>query len=127
MLISAIAFPLLAVLLDMALSLPGVQRFCCSCFEPSTHDKANIDDPDILAEEAKIRGQAVGTDMVEARGLRKVFNTYNKQGKRFKKSAVKNMWFGIKRGEVFGFLGVNGAGKSSVFKMLQPPSSGFCM
>jgi ABC-type multidrug transport system ATPase subunit len=127
MLISAIAFPLLAVLLDMALSLPGVQRFCCSCFEPSTHDKANIDDPDILAEEAKIRGQAVGTDMVEARGLRKVFNTYNKQGKRFKKSAVKNMWFGIKRGEVFGFLGVNGAGKSSVFKMLSGdflPSTG---
>ena len=71
-----------------------------------------------MVEEAKIRGQDTGKMMVEARGLRKVFKTKDKNGKRYNKSAVKNMWFGIKRGEVFGFLGVNGAGKSSVFKML---------
>jgi ABC-type multidrug transport system ATPase subunit len=34
------------------------------------------------------------------------------------KVAVDNLSFGIERGEVFGLLGVNGAGKSTTFKML---------
>lgn len=34
------------------------------------------------------------------------------------KVAVDNMAVGIKKGEVFGLLGVNGAGKSTTFKML---------
>jgi len=34
------------------------------------------------------------------------------------KVAVDNLSFGVKRGEVFGLLGVNGAGKSTTFKML---------
>lgn len=34
------------------------------------------------------------------------------------KVAVDNLSFAIKRGEVFGLLGVNGAGKSTTFKML---------
>ena len=32
--------------------------------------------------------------------------------------AVKGVSFGVKRGEVFTLLGVNGAGKSSTFKCL---------
>lgn len=32
--------------------------------------------------------------------------------------AVKRVSFGIKNGECFGLLGVNGAGKTSTFKML---------
>ena len=34
------------------------------------------------------------------------------------KVAVDNLSVAIKRGEVFGLLGVNGAGKSTTFKML---------
>jgi ATP-binding cassette subfamily A (ABC1) protein 3 len=34
------------------------------------------------------------------------------------KVAVDNLSFGIAKGEVFGLLGVNGAGKSTTFKML---------
>lgn len=34
------------------------------------------------------------------------------------KVAVDNLSFAIQRGEVFGLLGVNGAGKSTTFKML---------
>lgn len=34
------------------------------------------------------------------------------------KLAVDNLSFGIKKGEVFGLLGINGAGKSTTFKML---------
>lgn len=41
--------------------------------------------------------------------------------------AVKNISFAVQRGEVFGLLGANGAGKSTTFRMLcglLPPSSG---
>ena len=34
------------------------------------------------------------------------------------KPAVDQLTFGVKRGECFGLLGVNGAGKTSTFKML---------
>jgi ATP-binding cassette, subfamily A (ABC1), member 3 len=34
------------------------------------------------------------------------------------KVAVDSLSFAIERGEVFGLLGVNGAGKSTTFKML---------
>jgi ABC-type multidrug transport system ATPase subunit len=34
------------------------------------------------------------------------------------KVAVDNLSFGVMKGEVFGLLGVNGAGKSTTFKML---------
>ena len=43
------------------------------------------------------------------------------------KVAVDNLSLGVKRGERFGLLGVNGAGKSSTLKVLcgdHPPTSG---
>ncbi len=42
-------------------------------------------------------------------------------------AAVKNVGFRVRRGEVFGLLGANGAGKSTTFRMLcglLPPTSG---
>lgn len=39
-------------------------------------------------------------------------------GRKNYKVAVDNLSFRIRRGEVFGLLGVNGAGKSTTFKML---------
>lgn len=39
-------------------------------------------------------------------------------GKKKYKVAVDSLSFGIKKGEVFGLLGVNGAGKSTTFKIL---------
>lgn len=55
------------------------------------------------------------------RNLSKTYST----GKR----AVDKISFKVSQGEVFGLLGVNGAGKSSTFKMLSgenKPSSGKC-
>ena len=46
---------------------------------------------------------------ISTRGLRKVFNG---------KVAVRNLTLDVPRGEVFGFLGSNGAGKSTSVKML---------
>ncbi|MDU2152927.1 MAG: ABC transporter ATP-binding protein, partial [Weissella confusa] len=46
---------------------------------------------------------------VEIEGLTKTFGT---------QTAVDNVSFNIKRGEVFGLLGPNGAGKTTTFRML---------
>lgn len=46
---------------------------------------------------------------VEAKGLTKKFGTF---------SAVDNISFSVKKGEIFGLLGPNGAGKSTTFKMV---------
>jgi ABC-2 type transport system ATP-binding protein len=58
--------------------------------------------------------------VVEARGLTKRFGTF---------TAVDDVSFSIRRGEIFGLLGPNGAGKSTTFKMmcgLLTPTSGEC-
>lgn len=42
-------------------------------------------------------------------------------------AAVKNVYFTVRKGEIFGLLGANGAGKSTTFRMLcglLPPTSG---
>lgn len=45
-----------------------------------------------------------------------VSKVYKSRGK--KKIAVNNVTFGVPKRECFGLLGVNGAGKTSTFKML---------
>jgi ABC-2 type transport system ATP-binding protein len=54
---------------------------------------------------------------IEVRGLTKKFGTF---------TAVDKVSFSVKRGEIFGFLGANGAGKSTAIRMmcglLQPTS-----
>jgi len=55
---------------------------------------------------------------IEVSGLEKRFGTFR---------AVKSISFSVARGEIFGFLGANGAGKSTTIKMLcglLPPTSG---
>jgi ABC-2 type transport system ATP-binding protein len=56
--------------------------------------------------------------VIEVRKLEKRFGDFY---------AVKNITFAVERGEVFGLLGANGAGKSTTFRMLcglLPPSGG---
>ena len=56
--------------------------------------------------------------VVEVSGLTKFFGAF---------AAVKNVTFSVDRGEIFGLLGANGAGKSTTFRMLcglLPSSSG---
>ena len=46
------------------------------------------------------------------------------------KVAVRSLTFGVKKGEVFGFLGTNGAGKTTTMSMVTgefPPTSGGAM
>jgi drug efflux transport system ATP-binding protein len=48
-------------------------------------------------------------NVIEVRGLSRRFGNFY---------AVRDVSFGVKRGEVFGLLGANGAGKSTTFRML---------
>lgn len=68
--------------------------------------------------------------MIEVKGLTKTFKTYKKEkGLKgtiktlFKREvieipAVKEISFGIARGEIIGYIGANGAGKSTTIKMM---------
>eukprot|EP00163_Fabomonas_tropica_P016008 TRINITY_DN28902_c0_g1_i1.p1 TRINITY_DN28902_c0_g1~~TRINITY_DN28902_c0_g1_i1.p1 ORF type:complete len:600 (+),score=117.07 TRINITY_DN28902_c0_g1_i1:1-1800(+) len=71
------------------------------------HDLFNLDGPQ---SESK-----AGKNVILVHGLRKVFRP--KQGSE-PKVAVKGISLGIKKGEVFGLLGTNGAGKSTTLNML---------
>lgn len=56
--------------------------------------------------------------VIEVEGLTKVFGDFY---------AVDNISFNVKKGEIFGFLGANGAGKTTAMKMLcglSKPTSG---
>lgn len=62
--------------------------------------------------------EQTGGGAIEARNLTKRFGDF---------TAVNNVSFRIRRGEIFGFLGSNGCGKTTTMKMLTgllPPTSG---
>ena len=72
-------------------------------------------DPTHLAAQGPAPGAQT---VIEVHELRRLFGSFE---------AVKSISFSVKRGEVFGLLGANGAGKSTVFRMLcglLPASSG---
>ena len=70
-------------------------------------------DRDVLNEQNRIQStpleQLCKTDSLILNGLTKFYGGF---------PAVNNLCLGIKKGECFGLLGVNGAGKTSTFKML---------
>ena len=107
---------------------------------PITNSLSNEhEDEDVALERSRI-DNADGSnpddddDIIVARSLRKTFYRNVDMGNRVRimhdantKVAVRNLTFGVRRGHVFGLLGVNGAGKSTTFKMLTgefPPTSG---
>ncbi|MDA8239665.1 MAG: ATP-binding cassette domain-containing protein [Nitrospiraceae bacterium] len=93
-------------------------------FEDSFISLLREDRPAAVQSEAatgKIASAAVsknGETIIEVKDLQRRFGDFY---------AVKGVTFGVRRGEVFGLLGANGAGKSTTFRMLcglLPPSGG---
>uniref|UniRef100_A0A8C9Y356 ATP-binding cassette, sub-family A (ABC1), member 1A n=1 Tax=Sander lucioperca TaxID=283035 RepID=A0A8C9Y356_SANLU len=78
--------------------------------KPSIHPIGE-EDEDVARERQRILSGGGQSDILELRQLTKIY-------KRKQKPAVDRLCVGIPPGECFGLLGVNGAGKTSTFKML---------
>ena len=113
----SVLYFLLAWGIDVLLSFPSIRA---TLLPDKDMPEATFEvDKDVAAERQRVEsGQADGEAIV-VKGLRKVFGG--------SKAAVRNMTFSIPKGQVFGFLGINGAGKTSTLKMLSGdivPTSG---
>ncbi|XP_072817426.1 glucosylceramide transporter ABCA12 isoform X2 [Vicugna pacos] len=71
------------------------------------------EDEDVRAERLRVENGASEFDLVQLHRLTKTYQLIHK-----KIIAVNNISIGIPAGECFGLLGVNGAGKTTIFKML---------
>ncbi|XP_075415886.1 ATP-binding cassette sub-family A member 2 isoform X2 [Tenrec ecaudatus] len=72
------------------------------------------DDIDVASERQRVLRGDADNDMVKIENLTKVYKS-RKMGRIL---AVDRLCLGVRPGECFGLLGVNGAGKTSTFKML---------
>jgi len=108
----AVVFFILVLLIEVLQTFQSLSsRFCKP---PAIEDAEYTQDEDVVAEEERVLSGEANRDVVRMEGLRKVFGSY--AGK--KKVAVRDITLGIPRGECFGLLGINGAGKSTTFKMI---------
>uniref|UniRef100_A0AAX7TDJ0 P-type phospholipid transporter n=1 Tax=Astatotilapia calliptera TaxID=8154 RepID=A0AAX7TDJ0_ASTCA len=101
-----------------AMAIEGVVFFCITvliqyhfCFKASHLKPIGEEDEDVARERQRILSGGGQSDILELRQLTKIY-------KRKQKPAVDRLCVGIPPGECFGLLGVNGAGKTSTFKML---------
>nr|XP_058969338.1 ATP-binding cassette sub-family A member 2-like [Pocillopora verrucosa] len=76
-------------------------------------------DEDVAAEKDRVLSGGARRDLVRLENLTKVYFS-RKRGKHL---AVDRLCLGVPKGECFGLLGVNGAGKTSTFKMLTGDTS----
>ncbi|XP_057628469.1 ATP-binding cassette sub-family A member 13 [Chionomys nivalis] len=83
-------------------------------------------DTDVEKEQTRVLEGRTGGDILVLCNLSKSYRSVFRQ----KTTAVHDLSLAIPRGECFGLLGVNGAGKSTTFKILTgeiPPSSGYAV
>uniref|UniRef100_A0A7S3XYS2 ABC transporter domain-containing protein n=1 Tax=Heterosigma akashiwo TaxID=2829 RepID=A0A7S3XYS2_HETAK len=90
-------------------------------YQPTRVDPSEVD-PDVQEEQARVEAGGPHGDVIRVHGLRKAFPSRGGF-----KEAVRGLTLGVPRGECFGLLGINGAGKSTTMSILtgeQPPTSG---
>ena len=104
--VTAPVYFLLVVIGDMLLQFPAIAAKLNQ--DPGSVDADYDVDVDVAREEDRL---AVTTeDVVQLRRIRKVYPSANLAKP---KVAVRNLSFGMPRGECSGLLGINGAGKTS--------------
>ncbi|XP_011308769.1 uncharacterized protein ldd isoform X2 [Fopius arisanus] len=87
----------------------------------TVNDKINDEDEDVSMERMRVE-KSTDRDIIKTVRLRKEYRSVYGRN-----VAVKNLSFGVQTGTCFGLLGINGAGKSTTFKMLTTeitPTSG---
>jgi ABC transporter, ATP binding/permease protein len=88
-------------------------------FNPPPIEHAKVaDTASITSAKTESNSKYIGEHVIEVEHLVKAFGDFH---------AVDDVSFAVKRGEIFGFLGANGAGKTTVMRMLtglNQPTSG---
>ena len=116
----AAGFMVITIVVDFIVNTPRARSLISWDPKCPAHLLAYEDDDDVAAEAARVSAGHADGEQVVIKGLQKVYA----RGSSLvpctaqAKAAVKNVTFGIPRGECFGFLGINGAGKTSTLKML---------
>jgi len=82
---------------------------CCRSKGRTVHDEPEELDSDVIKEQERVENISEQNLAVKADHMRKVYG---------QKVAVKDVSFGLDFGDCFCLLGVNGAGKTTSFKML---------
>ncbi|OQS03707.1 ATP-binding Cassette (ABC) Superfamily [Thraustotheca clavata] len=103
--VETLLYPLLAIAIDHLLCLPAFLRWLSS--DPIVEDEPYEVDHDVDAESIRVESE---NNVLTSKNLRKVYND-NKVG-------LAKLTLGLSQGECFGFLGINGAGKSTTMKIL---------
>ncbi|RHY68127.1 hypothetical protein DYB38_006149, partial [Aphanomyces astaci] len=106
--VEAVLFPIIAIGIDYALSFPKIKAKITK--DPQVVDAPYEVDVDVQSEHDRVACGAADKDAVVMNGLRKVY----KGGK----VGVVSLSLGLPKGECFGYLGINGAGKTSTMKIL---------
>jgi ABC-type multidrug transport system ATPase subunit len=75
-------------------------------------------DEDVLDEANRVNTRNPEDFQVRVQNIRKEYRAPMGVCRRKRHVAVENLSFGLDRGECFALLGVNGAGKSTTFKIL---------
>ncbi|OQR83117.1 ATP-binding Cassette (ABC) Superfamily [Achlya hypogyna] len=101
-------YPAFALAMDYAQSFPVLRRIVAS--DPVVADAPFTVDHDVDAETQRVSAGAAVSDAVVLDSLRKVYRDGN--------VGLAALSVGLARGECFGFLGTNGAGKSTTMKVL---------
>jgi ABC-type multidrug transport system ATPase subunit len=125
----SVVYFLLAIGIDIMLSYPAIRAKLLP--DKNFEDAPMEVDEDVLAEERRVDRQfdelqksadPSDVDTILIGKLRKVYNagmSGQSSGRDARgKVAVKDLSFGVQSGEIFGFLGINGAGKSTTLKIL---------
>uniref|UniRef100_A0A7S1CQA7 ABC transporter domain-containing protein n=1 Tax=Bicosoecida sp. CB-2014 TaxID=1486930 RepID=A0A7S1CQA7_9STRA len=113
----AVLYFALAVAIDVGLSYPSVRARVMP--DKDVPEKSVVEDEDVARERQRVASGRANDDLIVLKNLRKVYGG--------RKAAVRGLSFGIPSGQVFGFLGINGAGKTSTLGILSGkllPTSG---
>lgn len=119
LLVEALVFFYVVLLLERRESQPNhsMEKMNLSASSRLAEQEAiMLEDSDVQKERIRVQQGSLGGENVVLNGLRKVYRP-NKKIKNGK-IALHNLSLAISPGECFGYLGVNGAGKSSTLKIL---------